>query len=62
MLKTGLIDNHITFTRLIEHLATPVSSAGATGQADPHRLTLTKKATITELPLKNNVCYAAPQA
>jgi len=28
----------------------------------PHRLTLTKRAKITELPLKNNIYYAAPQA
>ena len=61
MLKTGLMDKHIILTGFIAKLATPVTSAGATGQADPHRLTLTKKATITELPLKNNVCYAAPQ-
>jgi hypothetical protein len=44
------------------NLATPVPSARATGQADPQRLTLTKRAKTTELPLKNNVCYAAPQA
>ena len=49
------MDNHITLTGLIEHLATDQASHEASTRQAPHELTQTEKTKITELPLKNNV-------
>jgi hypothetical protein len=50
MLKTGLIDNHITLTGLIEYLATDQASHEASTRQAPRELTRTEKTKTTEHP------------